>query len=103
MTEDGNWEMPAIADGVAWIEVEGDIVALDPDSVEVHLISGTGALIWHRIDGADTIDAIVSDLADRFAAPRETINRDVRAFVAHATGLGLVNCRTENTVSERAT
>ena len=50
----------------------------------------TGGAIWEKIDGKKTIGAIVDELQSEFDQDRETIEREVAAFVAEIRAAGLL-------------
>ena len=46
--------------------------------------------VLHLVDGSRSLDAIVDDLAARFAAPREEIMADVSVLLDELTAKGVV-------------
>jgi hypothetical protein len=48
---------------------------------EVLVLNGVGARVVERIDGTLTVDALVTALASEYDVERETLERDVIAFL----------------------
>lgn len=46
--------------------------------------------VLRLLDGARSVDAVIDNLAARFAAPRDTIARDVLALLGDLSGRGVV-------------
>lgn len=65
----------------AWVLLAPERLFL-PDEIAVEILK--------LVDGVRTIDAIVDDLAQRFAAPREEIAADVVAALENLAGRGAV-------------
>ncbi len=54
------------------------------------LPDGTALEVLRLVDGQRSVDAIIDDLAVRFAAPREEIGADVQALLAELMTKGVV-------------
>ena len=65
----------------AWVLLAPEKLFL-PDAIAVEILK--------LVDGARSIDAIVDDLAARFAAPREQIAKDVTAALQDLSTRGAV-------------
>lgn len=63
-------------------------VLLSPERVV--LLEGPAADIVRRCDGARTVDAIIDELAEVYAAERTVIADDVRDMLAEMVGKGLL-------------
>ena len=63
-------------------------VVLAPERVFV--LDAVAHEVVKRCDGAATLAAIVDDLATAFAAPREVIDKDVRALLQDLAEKGVV-------------
>jgi pyrroloquinoline quinone biosynthesis protein D len=82
--------VPALARGVklrfdqardAWVLLAPEKVLM-PDQVAVEILK--------RCDGKASVSAIIDDLATTFAAEREQIGADVRAFLQDLADKGMV-------------
>ena len=65
----------------AWVVLAPEKLIL-PDEVAVEVLK--------RIDGERSVEGIVDSLVEAFQAPREVIDRDVRALLADLAGKGAV-------------
>lgn len=45
-------------------------------------LNPTGAYVWQALERGESVEVIVENLARETSMPRETVERDVRAFVA---------------------
>lgn len=79
----------AVAPGVTWVAVDADVVVLDARN-GVHVIPGTGALIWPLLDGTATSADLAADVVDVFGVEPEQARADLDRFVATMRALGLV-------------
>jgi len=67
-------------------EIEGEIIivplvaGIGDMEDELFTLNETGKIIWGRLDGKKTLDAVVAELAHEFNAPKEEIVRDVVGF-----------------------
>ena len=74
--------VPAMAPGVRmrFDKVRDRWVLLAPERAT--MIDQIAVAILERVDGARTMEAIVTDLAETYSAPKEQIAGDVQKFVA---------------------
>lgn len=56
----------------------------------LYTLNETGRLIWHRLDGDKTVNAIVDELAEEYEAPHQTIREDVCGILAELVRLKMV-------------
>jgi hypothetical protein len=70
------------ADSVAWNAVGDDVVVLDLASSTYFSTNATGTLLWKLLASGASRDELVDALVERFRLSRETVERDVDAFVA---------------------
>ena len=67
-------------------EIEGEIIivplvaGIGDMEDELFTLNETGKIIWGRLDGKKTLNAVVAELAQEFNAPKEEIVRDVIGF-----------------------
>lgn len=88
MTSNGN-EMTVYmpSQDIVAREIEGELIIvpiyLGAGNLEEELFSlnETGRAIWKRLDGARSIRAIATELAEEYDAPPETIIRDVLGII----------------------
>lgn len=67
-------------------EIEGEIIivplvaGIGDMEDELFTLNETGKIIWGRLDGEKTLNAVVAELAREYNAPAEEIVRDVAGF-----------------------
>jgi len=79
-------DLAVVDDGAAVYVL--DLTTLEHDGVP-RSITGSGAEVWRRLDGA-TLGSIVADLATDFAADPSVVAVDVLAFVDELVMLGIL-------------
>jgi hypothetical protein len=86
--------VPKVRSDVAAVELDGETVVArlvgDPAELRTHWLNATGSVVWQCFDGTGTLDEIVADLADGFAADRDVVRDDVLALARRAGQLGLL-------------
>jgi hypothetical protein len=71
--------------------VEDKAVIVDPTGAELLTLNQVGTIVWQAIDGTRDEPALVEELATRFPdVPRQTLDGDVRRFLAELANVGLV-------------
>lgn len=78
------------AEGIAWREVDGDVIALGLDSSTYFGTNSSGSLLWKRLaDGAERSE-LVSELMEAFDLDQDQAQTDVDAFVDDLRSRGLL-------------
>jgi Coenzyme PQQ synthesis protein D (PqqD) len=68
-------------------EIEGELIivplaaGIGDMEDELYTLNETGRVIWSRLDGSRTIEALVEELVDEYEAPSERIREDVIGLV----------------------
>jgi hypothetical protein len=77
---------------VAWVGEADRVVLLHLDRLEELpvVLSGSGAAIWHAVDGARDIEEVTGTVAEAFDVQPETVEADVRAFLEDLAARGLI-------------
>jgi hypothetical protein len=65
-----------------WLDADGEIVALDEETLVYLSANESGAVLWEALAGGTTRDALVDALVDRFGIDNEQAARDVDTFLA---------------------
>ena len=68
--------------GVAWTDVDGDIVALDEQAAVYLGANPAGALLWRALVDGATRESLADKLAGEFGIPLERAQADTNAFLA---------------------
>lgn len=69
------------AQGVAWTEVDGEIVALDEGSAVYLAANAAGALLWRALADGATRESLADALAREYGIPLERAQADTDAFL----------------------
>ena len=93
MTDASSSMIPTRKDGVAWVTVDGDVVAVD-EADKSHVIRSPGSLLWPLLEGETTADELATDVADVFGIELDVAEADVERFLADMVRLGLVDVAT---------
>lgn len=89
---DGSFVPRPIA-GVARVELDGEVVlgVQQGSSLQTFCLNRMGGLIWECFDGSATLDELIDDLSDVFAADREVVAHDVLDLAQKLGILGLLD------------
>ncbi len=71
-------------------EVDGQRVLMSPKGFSYFGLVDTGALVWDRIDGRTSVDALVASLAAEFDTDLAQVRDDVAQFVSALDAAGLL-------------
>lgn len=77
-------------DALTWLEIEGEIVALDQRSSTYLSVNRAGAALWPALQAGATRQELVTRLVERFGLDEASAGRDVDAFVAALDGQDLL-------------
>ena len=67
--------------GVAWTDVDGEIVALDERAAVYLAANRTGAMLWRELVSGATRDSLAAKLAAEYGIPMERAEADTDAFL----------------------
>ncbi|MST34925.1 PqqD family peptide modification chaperone [Acidimicrobiaceae bacterium USS-CC1] len=81
---------PRARPDVAWVELDGQVVAFDPVRMTSYVLNATAGLIWQLLDGSDTVEVLSADLAAAFGADLDQIRSDVLTTVRRFGDQGLL-------------
>lgn len=77
-------------DAVAWLEIDGEIVALDHRTSTYLSVNRTGAVLWPALETGATHGELVDLLVQHFGVGAEAAAVDVDGFVAALANRGLL-------------
>jgi hypothetical protein len=83
-------ELKLRGEGVAWTDVDGEIVALDETSAQYLSANEAGGLLWRTLAAGATRDALVAKLASEYGLTPERAAADTDAFIAALQERGLL-------------
>ena len=75
--------------GIAWRDVAGEVVLLNPKEDVIMGLNGCGGETWKLLDGARTLGEIAEAIASKYNAKLEQVLEDVVAFAAVLLQRGL--------------
>jgi hypothetical protein len=90
MTERERDAKYAAGNGVAYREIEGQILILKADDDMLQTLNATGAFIWKRLMKRQPVSRIVSGMATEFRIERSRAAADVRTFIGDLKRQGLI-------------
>lgn len=82
-----HWQRTAT---VAWTDDGDDVAVATTPTTMVHVLTGSGALLWHLLDEPLTTDDLARRAARSAGLDPEEIHDDVAAFLTDLAERGLV-------------
>lgn len=79
---------PARNPAVAWVEVDGDVVAITPTG-DIHVLTGAAAAVWQLIDGS-VLDGLAVVVADEFGVALAAAQTGIDDALAMLDRIGLI-------------
>lgn len=73
---------PKVRAALSVVELDGEAVLYDPDSMDVHRLNQTATLILGLLDGTATVDELATDVAEVFDRPLGEVREQLRNLVA---------------------
>ncbi len=77
-------------EGVAWTDVDGEIIALDETSAQYLSANEAGGLLWRALAAGATRDELAAKLAAEYGLTPERAAADTEAFIAALKDRGLL-------------
>ena len=68
--------------GVAWTDVDGEVVALDEDAAVYLAANSTGGVLWRALVDGATRESLADELVRAYGIPLERAAADTDAFLA---------------------
>lgn len=84
-------------------DFDGELLAYDDTSKELHAFNTTASLLWLCLDGESPLREIVEDLADAFGTPLDVVEADVVDAAGGWRNRGLVELRRPDGTWDRKT
>jgi hypothetical protein len=75
----------------AWEAIDGEVVVLDLDTSEYHVLNATASAIWRALPHGITIDDATEIVLEQFEAEPEVIRADVVEFLEQCRTAGWVD------------
>jgi hypothetical protein len=78
------------ASGIAYRDIEGEILLLLPDDPDLYTFNASAAFIWKGLVRRRSLRRIIDELADEFRIDRTQAEADATAFVREMEEKGLL-------------
>ena len=75
---------------VSWLEVDGEIIALQLSSSEYLSTNATGALLWKALTTGTTRERLIAQIVEAFGIEEERASADTDAFIEALAAHGLL-------------
>lgn len=75
---------------LTWLEIQGELVALDESASEYLSANDTGLVLWQALAEGSSRDELVARLLDRFEVDEAQATADVDSFVGELQARGLL-------------
>lgn len=86
----------SVPDHVTWHDGGVDLVVFNGHDGTYHAFDGVGSDIWRALARDGRLSVAAADLRQRYHDDAGAIDGDLRAFVDHAAGLGLLVLSSES-------
>jgi hypothetical protein len=83
-------ELKLRGEGLEWLEVEGEVIALEGRRSEYLGVNPSGTLLWRAVAEGATEDGLARLLVDRYGIDAELARDDAARFVADLRERGLL-------------
>jgi PqqD family protein of HPr-rel-A system len=88
---------PKVRTDLTFVKVEDEAILYDPESVRLHHLNPSAALIFQLCDGSGTVKELARDIAEELGLPQDDILRQVRQVVGHFKHSGILDGKRKKT------
>ena len=74
-------DIPVPCAGIASRELDDEVILIAEDSDELHTLSETGKFIWKKINGKNSILALLDSVCSQFDVKRSQAQADLKQFI----------------------
>src|SRR2546422_3041788 len=78
---------------LTFVQVEDEAILYDPESVRLHHLNPSAALIFQLCDGSGTVKELARDIAAELKLPHDEIYRQGRQVVGHLKHSGILHSK----------
>jgi PqqD family protein of HPr-rel-A system len=82
---------PKVRADLSFVPIDGEAILYDPESVRLHHLNPSAALIFQLCDGSGTVKELAKDIAEELGLPQDEILRQVRQVVGHFKHSGILD------------
>lgn len=83
--------VPTRRGGISEVEIDGELVLLDTSTGALHVLNPAGAAVWAELNGASSVEQIVSGLSEAAGAETARVREDVTEFLGRLGRAGLLS------------
>lgn len=83
-------DIPVPCAGIASRELDDEVILIAEDSDELHTLSETGKFIWGKINGRNSILALLDSICSQFEVKRSQAQGDLIKFINNLKDKGIV-------------
>lgn len=77
-------------DRLRWVQSDGDVIALDEESLLYLTANASGALLWNALAEGATREQLVGRLAEAYGLDPAEVTEDVDRYLAELEAQGLL-------------
>jgi PqqD family protein of HPr-rel-A system len=82
---------------LTFVQVEDEAILYDPESVRLHHLNPSAALIFQLCDGSGTVKELARDIAEELGLPPDDILQQVQQVIGHFEHSGILDGKRERT------
>jgi PqqD family protein of HPr-rel-A system len=82
---------PRARTDLTFVQIEDEAILYDPESVRLHHLNPSAALIFQLCDGSGTVEELARDIADELGLPQDDIIKQVQQVVGHFEHSGILD------------
>jgi PqqD family protein of HPr-rel-A system len=75
---------------LTFVQIEDEAILYDPESVRLHHLNPSAALIFQLCDGSGSVKELARDIAEELGLPHEETLQQVRQVVGHFRHSGIL-------------
>jgi PqqD family protein of HPr-rel-A system len=88
---------PKARTDLTFVQIEDEAILYDPESVRLHHLNHSAALIFQLCDGSGTVEELARDIADELGLPEDDILKQVQQVVGHFEHSGILSGQPKRT------
>jgi PqqD family protein of HPr-rel-A system len=81
---------PKVRPDLTFVEVDGEGVVYDPETIELHHLNASAALVYQLCDGTGTVKELARDIAEELELPADQTLKQIRRVVTQFRYSGIL-------------
>jgi PqqD family protein of HPr-rel-A system len=82
---------PKVRTDLTFVQIDHEAILYDPESVRLHHLNPSAALIFQLCDGSGTVEELARDIAEELGLPENDILQQVQQVVGHFEHSGILD------------